>query len=391
MMKHEYQDLMENIEVPEALNHRVLSAARGKRFAVKKTRRPLWRAAACAACALLLVLGSVMPKPQSEIPEADETGALVCGFGLTAYAADNRSAANGNLVLGGRETPVIQPTVLRPEEMQFTEFRFRVQGLNIEKLTLSMDRGGLYRLKNGGQTGDILPRPAVEDYDPETVYGLWVPPREFEQGKGFSLLDGALLTVTAHFINGSEQTNTYRITKQRLLVSRNQDGTEVLVPALVGSGQDGVSGLYLESLSSVWLQWPVEGSNTVSLSNRYGYRAAPGGQDGAFHAGIDIPGEQGMSITAAAAGTVLETGFDPVRGNYLLLDHGDGLTTLYGQCREVLVLEGDAVEAGEEIALLGSTGMSTGPHLHFEVRQDGEAQNPMAYFDSAIRDTLSMG
>ena len=98
-----------------------------------------------------------------------------------------------------------------------------------------------------------------------------------------------------------------------------------------------------------------------------------------------------MSITAAAAGTVLETGFDTVRGNYLLLDHGNGITTLYGQCRQVFVETGDTVEAGEEIALLGSTGMSTGPHLHFEVRQDGEAQNPVAYFDSAIRDNLSMG
>ena len=274
-MKHEYQDLMENIEVPEALNHRVLSAAQGKRSEAKKPRWPLWRAAACAACALLLVLGSVMPKPQSEIPKADETGALVCGFGLTAYAADNRSAANGNLVLGGRETPVIQPTVLRPEEMQFTEFRFRVQGLNVEKLTLSMDRGGLYRVKNGGQTGDVLPRPAVEDYDPETVYGLWVPPREFEQGKGFSLLDGALLTVTAHFINGSEQTNTYRITKQRLLVSRNQDGTEVsgipqqrLAPMACGGQQ------YRQSQQPVWLPGGSRWSGRhVPCRHRYPWRA----------------------------------------------------------------------------------------------------------------------
>ena len=84
-------------------------------------------------------------------------------------------------------------------------------------------------------------------------------------------------------------------------------------------------------------------------------------------------------------------GFDPERGNYLVLDHGDGLTTLYGQCRDFAVEEGDAVRAGERIGAVGSTGMSTGPHLHFEVRQDDEPQNPVAYFDSDVRDTLRMG
>ena len=72
-----------------------------------------------------------------------------------------------------------------------------------------------------------------------------------------------------------------------------------------------------------------------------------------------------------------------------MLDHGDGLTTLYGCCRDVEVREGDTVKAGEMVAAVGSTGISTGPHLHFEVRQDGEAQNPVVYFDSAIRETLT--
>ena len=104
--------------------------------------------------------------------------------------------------------------------------------------------------------------------------------------------------------------------------------------------------------------------------------------------GIDIPADQGAVILAAADGTVAETGFDPAGGNYLVLDHGDGLTTLYAHCRNVDVKTGDTVKAGGMVAAVGSTGMSTGPHLHFEVRQDGEAQNPVAYFDSDLRDTL---
>ena len=78
------------------------------------------------------------------------------------------------------------------------------------------------------------------------------------------------------------------------------------------------------------------------------------------------------------------------RGNYIVLDHGGGLTTLYSQCRDILegLTEGDTICAGEMIAAVGATGMSTGPHLHFEVLQDGEPQNPEVYFDSTVRDTL---
>ena len=102
-----------------------------------------------------------------------------------------------------------------------------------------------------------------------------------------------------------------------------------------------------------------------------------------------VEGDQDVATAKNAAdGTVTETGFDAARGNYLILDQGDGLTTMYAHCRNVDVQEGDTVKAGEMIAAVGCTGMSTGPHLHFEVRQDGEAQNPVAYFDSAIRDTL---
>ena len=96
-------------------------------------------------------------------------------------------------------------------------------------------------------------------------------------------------------------------------------------------------------------------------------------------------------MLAAADGTVTETGFDTERGNYLMIDHGDGLTTLYAACSKVDVNEGDPVKAGTPIAAVGSTGRSTGPHLHFEVRQDDVPQNPTAYFDADVRSTLRMG
>ena len=91
------------------------------------------------------------------------------------------------------------------------------------------------------------------------------------------------------------------------------------------------------------------------------------------------------------AASTAEVGFNAERGNYLVLDHGNGLETMYAQCQSVEAEEGNTVKAGQTIAALGSTGMSTGPHLHFEVRQNGESQNPVAYFDSDIRNTLQLG
>ena len=397
-MEYEYRNLMEQIRPSAELNARVLTAVGEVNLAAESMtakRRPVWRAAVCAVLALVLVAGGVSrrnqpPPEQVEFAEDLDVMGVACDLGMTSYAADVLPAANGNLVLGGGDGVQIQTTDLQPERAQYTQYRFRICGENIETLTLSMDRCGLYRARTGQSLISILENPAEEEYDPEAVYGLWIPPQVWVQGQGTSILDGAKLTVVAHFADGTDQTNVYRLSFQQLLVSENEDGTELLIPALEGSEPEGFSGLYLESLNSVWLHWPVEGSNTVSLSNRYGYRWNPGGETKIFHSGIDIPAPQGSPVLAAADGRVTETGFDPERGNYLVLDHGDGLTTLYAQCRSVEVEEGDNVVAGGTIAVVGSTGMATGPHLHFEVRQNGEAQNPVAYFDREVRETLRM-
>jgi len=405
-MRDNYRELAEQIHVPEGMNERVLETVRmqctanGTGESAKMNRKPMLRAAVCAVLALVLVAGSVSLRSNGDLKQLERVGfeevcpvglPLSYEFGLTAYAADAIPAANGNLVLGGRKSSgtIIDTTDLVPEREQYTSYRFRIYGEQIESLTMSIDRGGLYRSEDGKKT--VLSGTTVERYDPNVVYGLWVPPAEFLQGRGISVLSGALLTVTVRFSDETEQSNIYRLTAQQLQVSYNEDGTEFLVPALEGSCQKGVFGLYLESLNSVWFCWPVEGSNTVSLSNRYGYRVGPGGQNGAFHAGIDIPAEQGAPVLAAADGTVTEVGFDADRGNYLVLDHGNGMETVYAQCLTLAVEAGDSVTVGQEIAAVGSTGLSTGPHLHFEVRQDGEAQNPVAFFDSEIRDTLRMG
>lgn len=136
------------------------------------------------------------------------------------------------------------------------------------------------------------------------------------------------------------------------------------------------------------LSWPVQEGGT--LSNSFGNRTRPGGQDEVFHSGIDIASVEGSVILAAADGAVAETGFNASEGNYLRIDHGNGLETVYAHCRNIDVQEGDAVKAGGMVGAVGSTGMSTGPHLHFEVRQDGELQDPLGYFSQETLGKTSM-
>ena len=126
--------------------------------------------------------------------------------------------------------------------------------------------------------------------------------------------------------------------------------------------------------------WPVESGQ---INNSFGDRARPGGEGVVTHTGVDIGGmEQGTPVYAAGKGTVKEAGFNAQDGNFVRIDHGNGQETFYAHCAGVLVKTGDTVELGQTIASVGSTGMSTGPHLHFEVLVNGVAQNPEAMLKS---------
>lgn len=126
--------------------------------------------------------------------------------------------------------------------------------------------------------------------------------------------------------------------------------------------------------------WPVPYSNTY-ISSNYGYRADPKSGERRFHSGVDItlPAAQGKRIVAAQGGKVIFRGWDTVYGNYMMIDHGGGLSTVYAHCSAFAVGNGATVNKGDTIAYIGSTGYSTGPHLHFEVRVNGARMNPMNY------------
>jgi murein DD-endopeptidase MepM/ murein hydrolase activator NlpD len=116
------------------------------------------------------------------------------------------------------------------------------------------------------------------------------------------------------------------------------------------------------------------------LSSRFGYRSDPLRHTLRMHSGIDIPGPLGTPVLASAAGTVRFAGAAGGYGRMVEIAHGGGLTTRYAHLSRILVVPGTLVTRGETIALMGSTGRSTGSHLHFEVRMGGRAANPLAYF-----------
>lgn len=115
------------------------------------------------------------------------------------------------------------------------------------------------------------------------------------------------------------------------------------------------------------------------ISSGFGYRTHPIFRTRRFHAGLDFAGPTGTPIRAADDGVVIFSGWYGGYGNTVIIDHGNDITTLYGHASRLYVSEGQTVRRGEAIAAIGSTGLSTGPHLHFEVRRRGEPVDPLAF------------
>ena len=136
-----------------------------------------------------------------------------------------------------------------------------------------------------------------------------------------------------------------------------------------------------ENVSYDVVTLPFEESAPISgeTSSGFGYRMHPIHNEIRFHYGTDFAANAGTVIHAFADGTVLEAGTDSGYGNYVKLDHGNGYITLYGHCSELSVSAGETVARGQPIALVGSTGQSTGPHLHFELIHNGVYLNPEFY------------
>lgn len=127
------------------------------------------------------------------------------------------------------------------------------------------------------------------------------------------------------------------------------------------------------------LTWPCPSYNRIS--SPYGYRTHPISGTRKLHKGLDISASSGNPVIAAASGTVVKSYFSSSYGNYVVISHGGGVMTAYAHMTRRLVSVGQRVAAGQQVGTVGSTGNSTGPHLHFEVYVGGSTVNPMNYFN----------
>jgi murein DD-endopeptidase MepM/ murein hydrolase activator NlpD len=158
--------------------------------------------------------------------------------------------------------------------------------------------------------------------------------------------------------------------QQRIVASDegDQQAIEQAIQALASSGNGA-------ALGSIHFIWPVVGP----ITSPFGYRMDPVMHQYWLHAGIDIGVGYGTPIHAAAAGTVILTGWVNGYGNTTVIDLGDGITNLYAHQERIIVHEGETVSQGQVIGYVGATGWATGPHLHFEIRVNGKPINPQPY------------
>ena len=163
---------------------------------------------------------------------------------------------------------------------------------------------------------------------------------------------------------GSRETREEYLAEVEALAAQSAALAATIRDSQAGAGSTGTG-----APSAAGLIWPVDGVVVSGFGMRWGR----------MHEGIDITASSGTPIRAAASGTVIHAGWLGGYGNLVVIDHGNGLATAYAHASAILVSLGQQVAQGETVALVGSTGNSSGPHLHFEVRVNGVAVDPLLY------------
>jgi murein DD-endopeptidase MepM/ murein hydrolase activator NlpD len=182
-------------------------------------------------------------------------------------------------------------------------------------------------------------------------------------------IQGALDARIAAYVSDLEGLAREEGKIQELIRARSQPPPVAVVPAPQQQQQRGSVGNAPRAASSGGLIWPASGPVNSPFGPRWGR----------MHTGIDIGAPSGSAIRAAKGGTVISAGYNGGYGLAVVIDHGGGLTTLYGHCSSISVGDGASVSQGQTIRAVGCTGSCTGPHLHFETRVGGTPQNPMNY------------
>ena len=250
--------------------------------------------------------------------------------------------------------PWLQAIVLADQRAEMERVQERVQGhLNAMAVRLGELQARMLRLDN---LGERLAKSA--GLKPQELQALQVGAAPGQGGAEASTIPSRNLTLLEF---------TEMLDKLARQVDARSDQLNVLEALLL---QSSASRKFLPTLPPILDGW---------FSSNFGYRIDPFTGQRAFHEGIDFPAETGTPILSAASGKVVFADVHPEYGKMVEIDHGNGLVTRYAHAAALFVKEGDLVVAGQRIASVGTTGRSTGPHLHFEVRLNGTAQNPTRF------------
>ena len=152
--------------------------------------------------------------------------------------------------------------------------------------------------------------------------------------------------------------------------------------AAAAGGGSGTTATPSSAVSLTSLMWPCPGVNIIT--SRFGARSAPTAGASSYHGGLDIGAAAGSSIVASQSGQVILASYNGGYGNCVMINHGNGIVTLYGHMESIAVGYGQYVGQGQVIGYVGSTGVATGPHLHFEIRVNGAQTDPAPYFSGLV-------
>ena len=228
---------------------------------------------------------------------------------------------------------------------------------------------------------DLLKRVIHEDYD--LVRTVLDEKQEIETRQSALEADRKTQAEQEQKTRAARQIMEQKVAKQQALIDKmksdkavfDQQYDELMAASKQIANMIRGSHYNVQPSGSGAMIWPISGP----ITSEFGWRTHPITGDQRFHSGLDIGGDYGIPVHAAQAGTVTYAGWISGYGNTVIIDHGGGVTTLYGHNQSLAVGEGQSVSQGEVISYCGSTGNSTGPHCHFEVRQNGEPVSPYGY------------
>jgi murein DD-endopeptidase MepM/ murein hydrolase activator NlpD len=237
---------------------------------------------------------------------------------------------------------------------------------------ITIQRTTAFKMDNDPIKRDEELKKACREFEAVFTYQLLKSMRKtieksdlFHGGQGEEIYESLLDQELSKQLAGSGGTSLANLLYQQL---RGKAGLGELPETDMGEAVDS---------SAQNFQWPLK----TRISSGFGWREDPITGQQRFHQGVDLPAAEGSPVRAALSGRVVYSDFKQDYGHVVVLDHGQGFTTLYAHNQENLVKTGDLVRKGDFLARVGSSGRSTGPHLHFEVRKDGDYLDPLDYLD----------